>query len=215
MRQPLGLARARPSRQSGGVITFRVATSADLDAMTETLQLAFSSDPVWAPALARSDGGTAHIRPMWRAYVEASFGYGTAWVADNSAAVALWTPPGEPEMPEETEALVLELLQNGLEPASFDAILELFDRFEQAHPHEPHAYLGILGTHPDFRGRGIAQQLVAENLRTLDEEATPAYLESTNPANDHRYERLGFVKVGGFGSVLDDAPITTMWHAPR
>lgn len=183
--------------------------------MTETLMLAFSTDPVWAPALARSDGNTDHIRPMWRAYVDASLGYGTAWVVDDSAAVALWTPPGEPEMPEETEAEVLNGLEHGLEPASFDAILELFDRFEAAHPHEPHAYLGILGTHPDYRGHGIAQQLLAENLRRLDEEATPAYLESTNPVNDHRYERAGFEKVGEFASVLNDAPISTMWHSPR
>lgn len=183
--------------------------------MTTTIQLAFRDDPVWAPALGWPDGSDAGIRPMWRAYCQASVNYGTAWVVDDSAAVALWTPPGEPEMPEDKEAEVLDVLQNRLEPALFDAILELFDRFEQAHPHEAHAYLGILGTHPDYRGRGIAQQLLAENLRTLDEEATPAYLESTNPANDHRYERAGFVRIGGFPSVLDDAPISTMWHAPR
>jgi GNAT superfamily N-acetyltransferase len=118
-------------------------------------------------------------------------------------------------MPQETEARVLEILEHGLAPTSFDAILELFERFEQAHPHERHAYLGILGTHPDFRGLGIAQQLVAENLRRLDEEATPVYLESTNPGNDHRYERLGFEKVGGFAAVLDGAPVTTMWRAAR
>ena len=118
-------------------------------------------------------------------------------------------------MPEEIEARVLELLQQGLPPAAFDSILELFERFESAHPHEPHAYLGILGTHPDFRGRGIAQQLLAENLRTLDAEATPAYLESTNPVNNHRYERAGFEKVGEFTSVLNDAPISTMWRSPR
>jgi len=40
----------------------------------------------------------------------------------------------------------------------------------------------------------------------------PAYLESTNPANDHRYERAGFRSVGGFTAVLDDAPVTAFWR---
>ena len=34
--------------------------------------------------------------------------------------------------------------------------------------------------------------LLAENLQRIDAEGAPAFLESSNPANDHRYERLGF-----------------------
>ena len=31
-------------------------------------------------------------------------------------------------------------------------------------------------------------------------------------ANDHRYHRLGFTTIGGFTSVIDDAPIAQMWR---
>jgi hypothetical protein len=64
-----------------------------------------------------------------------------------------------------------------------------------------------------MRGRGIGQALLEANLAEWNELDVPTYLESTNPANDHRYERLGFRRVGRFTSVHDDAPITTMWRA--
>jgi hypothetical protein len=39
-----------------------------------------------------------------------------------------------------------------------------------------------------------------------------AYLESSNPANDQRYQRLGFAFHGRF-KLPDDGPIvTTMWR---
>ncbi|HET9614245.1 MAG TPA: GNAT family N-acetyltransferase, partial [Candidatus Limnocylindrales bacterium] len=62
------------------------------------------------------------------------------------------------------------------------------------------------------RGRGVGQGLLAEVLGTWDAAGVPAYLESTNPANDHRYERAGFRRVGGFTAVRDAAPISTMWR---
>jgi hypothetical protein len=56
------------------------------------------------------------------------------------------------------------------------------------------------------------QRLLAENLLGWDRAGVPADLESTNPGNDHRYERAGFRRIGGFTAVLDGAPITTMWR---
>ena len=35
---------------------FRVAVAADVDAVTETITLAFRDDPIWSVALARPDG---------------------------------------------------------------------------------------------------------------------------------------------------------------
>jgi GNAT superfamily N-acetyltransferase len=91
---------------------------------------------------------------------------------------------------------------------------ELFERFDGNHPHaEPHAYLSLLATHPDHRGRGIGQTLLADVLGRWDTLGVPSYLESTNPANDHRYVRAGFRPIGGFRAVIDAAPITTMWRA--
>jgi GNAT superfamily N-acetyltransferase len=70
----------------------------------------------------------------------------------------------------------------------------------------------VLATHHEHRGRGIGQQLLAANLRGWDAQGIPAHLESTNPANDHRYERAGFLPVGGFDAVLANTRITMMWR---
>jgi L-amino acid N-acyltransferase YncA len=57
--------------------------------------------------------------------------------------------------------------------------------------------------------------LLAEDLRRLDELQLPAWLESTNPANDRRYESVGFEPVGTFRTVDDERVITTMWRPAR
>jgi GNAT superfamily N-acetyltransferase len=91
----------------------------------------------------------------------------------------------------------------------------LLDRFEAAHPRDrPHYYLSLLGTHPDHRGRGVGMGLLAADLARIDEERAPAYLESSNPANDARYERLGFASVGSFTTPDGAHSVTTMWREP-
>ncbi len=57
--------------------------------------------------------------------------------------------------------------------------------------------------------------LLAANLSLIDELGFPAYLESTNPANDHRYERLGFVQVGGFALPGGESTVACMWRDPQ
>jgi len=92
----------------------------------------------------------------------------------------------------------------------------LFERFDAAHPHaEPHYYLSLLATHPDHRGAGHGMRLLAENLERIDQEGLPAYLESTNPANNDRYGRVGFEVVGSFEGFVPGSVITTMWRAAQ
>lgn len=194
----------------------RPAVAADVDAVTETIRLAFRDDPIWGPALQRPDGSTDHCTRFWRLYVEGALRYSTVFTADDASTVAVWIPPGGTDLTDEQEREADELLRASLEPAQAQACIDLWDRFEANHPHTtPHMYLSLLATHPDHRGRGIGQQLLARNLAAFDADGVPAYLESTNPANDHRYERVGFRPIGGFRAVLDDAPVTTMWRDAR
>ena len=57
--------------------------------------------------------------------------------------------------------------------------------------------------------------LVADKLALLDAESTPAYLESSNPANHARYERAGFERTGSFTTPDASHELATMWRAPR
>ena len=194
----------------------RAATRADIDHVTETITLAFRHDPVWGVALGRPDGSTAHHAAYWRFFVEGALRYSTVFMTDEAAAVSIWIPPGGTEVSTTQEAALERLIATSLDVAGAAAIVELWARFDAHHPQaEPHAYLSLLATHPEHRGQGIGQQLLADDLARFDDEGLPAYLESTNPANDHRYERFGFRRIGGFTSVIDDAPISTMWREAR
>jgi GNAT superfamily N-acetyltransferase len=95
-------------------------------------------------------------------------------------------------------------------------VLEGLVRFEEAHPHdEPHYYLSFVATHDDHRGKGIGEQLLAQNLARIDTEHFPAYLESSNPKNMDRYRRLGFEPRSEFSMPDNGPPVTTMWRPAR
>jgi GNAT superfamily N-acetyltransferase len=178
----------------------RVADERDLEGVTETLWLAFAEDPVWRWAFPEHD----KLRPLWRLLVGSALRYPWVWVIGDYAAAAVWIPPHGTELtPEEEEQL---------EPLGHD-ILQLFKRFEDSHPRtEPHYYLSLLGTHPGHRGRGLGMSLLSQNLAAIDAEGAPAYLESTNPVNDRRYEGAGFVRRGEFRTPGEEHPIATMWR---
>jgi len=191
----------------------RAATGRDIDWATETIVLAFATDPVWGVALAGADGSVAHHVPYWRLFVASAQRQGGVHLLDDGAAVSVWIPPGGIELDDDGLFALQALTERALGPAGARDLEELFERFEANHPHHvPHAYLSLLATHPDHRGRGIGQALLAANLADWDGAGVPTYLESTNPANDHRYERAGFRPFGGFRAVRDNAPITTMWR---
>lgn len=192
----------------------RPANAADLDRAVETITLAFATDPVWSVALARPDGSTGHLAAYWRFFVADAIDQGSVAIADGGAAVSVWIPPDGEELRPATIQVVDAFVLDALGERGGAEMTELFERFEANHPRtEPHAYLSLLATHPDHRGRRVGQMLLAANLRDWDERGVPTYLESTNPANDHRYVRAGFRPVGGFVAVRDGAPITTMWRA--
>ena len=57
--------------------------------------------------------------------------------------------------------------------------------------------------------------LLDDNLARIDAEEAPAYLESSNPANDSRYERQGFHGLGEFKRPDEQLTISTMWREAK
>ena len=193
---------------------FRVADVGDVEAVTDTIRLAFMADPIWGPALSRPDGSTEHLQAFWRLYVEGALRFSTVFMLEDASAVAVWIPPDESELSEQQESDLYRLIRDNFSAEFAGKEFELYDRIESAHPREvPHAYLCIIATHPDHRGQGIGQRLLAANLAYWDARGVPSYLESTNPDNLHRYERAGYRAIGTVDAVLDDAVISTMWRA--
>jgi len=194
-------------------MTSRTATAADVTSITRIVMLAFADDPVWCPALRRSDGTTIDLESYWRLYVEGGIRFGTTRMAADGAAASVWLPPGASELSDEQAALLDTLLENALDPEPRAALHALYDRFEASRAARPdHYYLSLLATHPDHRGQGRGQILLAEGLAIWDAQGMPAYLESTNAANDHRYMRAGFRRDDGFHAVRDETWISAMWR---
>jgi GNAT superfamily N-acetyltransferase len=191
----------------------RTAGSSDVAAVAETIATAFLHDPVWGVALDPGDGSTQHLRPYWTQYVTGALRYDTVFIGERARTASVWIPPGEAELSDEQEAETRQLARDALGPDLASALFELWERFDDSHPHdEAHAYLSLLATHPDHAGRGLGQAHLREDLAHWDEVGLPAYLESSNAVNNHRYERQGFRAVGAFRTVLDDAVVTTMWR---
>jgi len=189
----------------------RVATERDLDGVTETLTAAFENDPLWGWAFPDRE----RLASWWRFHVSSALRYPWVWTTDEYSVAAVWIPPGGVELTEEEESRVESILGD-LIGTRAPEVLELLERFERTHPPDvPHYYLSLLGTSPQARGRGLGMGLLAETLERIDSEGMPAYLESSNSANDHRYERLGFEPVGAFTRPDEGARVTTMWRQPR
>jgi ribosomal protein S18 acetylase RimI-like enzyme len=187
----------------------RMAGAADVETVTEIITRSFAADPVWGPAYGSArDGGP---RAIWRLEVEAAMRLGWTWLSAGGEAAAVWIPPGGSTFdPAETRAYLVFLRE--LLGASFDRIAALHERFEAAAPVEPHYYLSLLGTHPDHRGHGHGMRLLADTLALIDAEGLPAYLESTNAANNARYEGVGFEVTGRFEAYSPGSVVTTMWR---
>lgn len=193
----------------------RRASESDTDQVTEIFTLAFYEDPTWSWAFPDAERRLDHHRAWWDLYVRRAAPEGWAWMTEDGGAAALWIPPGEPELTPEDEARVEPLLRRLVGPHA-DAVEHLIERFEANHPKsEPHYYLSLLGTHPEHRGMGKGMGLLAATLQEIDEQGMPAYLESSNRANDHRYERLGFVLIGEFAVPSGESTVGCMWRPVR
>lgn len=153
---------------------------------------------------------------IWRIFVSGALRYPWSRIVDDGAAVSIWIPPDGIELDEWEEGELMATVAAVLGETGAAEYADLVERFEANHPRQPaHAYLSLLATHPDQRGRGIGMALLADDLRRLDELQLPAWLESTNPANDARYRSVGFEPVGEFRTIDEQRPITTMWRPAR
>jgi GNAT superfamily N-acetyltransferase len=188
-------------------LNVRTASPSDLDGLTALLTAAFEHDPLWRWAF--PEGG---LERWWRFLIGSALRYPHVWIAGDYAAAAVWIPPGGVELTEAEEEQVEPLLRELIGTRAGE-VMELIERFETSHPHgSPHYYLSLLGTDPKRRGEGLGMSLLRHNLGLIDAEGMAAYLESSNPANDSRYERLGFAPHGAFTTPDDKHSVTTMWR---
>lgn len=193
----------------------RVATAADAKSIVATLTGAFDADPLWSWAFPDPSKRAEQFKTWFDLFVESALPNGWVWISGEAEATSVWAPPGKTELTPEAKAKVEPFLTGEL-GAHAESVLQVMERFEAAYPDEKSFYyLSFLGTHPEHRGHGVGMSLLKANLTHVDAEGMPAYLESSNPANNARYERLGFKPRGGFETPDGKHAVTTMWREAR
>ena len=195
----------------GGVSAALTVTSVghnDAAQVVEVIASAFSSDPTWSWAFP----DLAARRRFWEFAIAGALRYPWTFRTAHFETASVWIPPGGSEFSHDQEARLPSLLAELVGSRAAD-VAELMRRFDQAHPRtEPHYYLSLLGNHAENRGRGLGIALLKENLARIDAQRMPAYLESSNPGNNHRYQSVGFVPVVTFSAPGDGPNVTGMWR---
>lgn len=211
--------------RSGSLLpAIRPAEPADLDEMTRILTAAFLDDPVWGPAFPDRTTRERVAGAYWRFMVREALRLPEPRVLDRAPvgaapggvlrAVGVWYPPGEDELSPEAHVAYDELVHGLLDAKAAAALERAGAQFADARPREPHAYLTLLGVAPESRGGGYGMGLLRASLDRYDAAGIPTYLESSNPANDVRYERLGYLP-HAIVELADGAQVQTYWRDPQ
>ncbi len=209
--------------------TTRPVADGDAPQITAVLARAFAADPVMGwffPEAAFPDERARGecLATFFGTLLEFQYGpYGACETArpDGSegpvTAAALWTPPGSPELPEQTEqAMGLRMVE--LVGDRLDRLVSAYRLLREHVPDTPHWYLGVLGADPAAKGGGYGAALLRSRLATCDADGVPAYLEASKQANIGYYERFGFAVRGDAAGVElpDGGPVVwPMWREPR
>jgi GNAT superfamily N-acetyltransferase len=107
-------------------------------------------------------------------------------------AVAMWQWPGESgddgqERLPTSDGLMTALMGAGRARAVGAAMKGMRER----RPAAPHAYLHLLGAHPDARHQGLGGQLLDQGIAAAREDGLVVCLDTMNPANVPFYEAHG------------------------
>jgi ribosomal protein S18 acetylase RimI-like enzyme len=191
----------------------RVATAADVPALSAALAAAFVDDPVFSwliPARGRR-------RARLRRFFELELRYvvlpkGRLWCSARSSGASLELAPGAWRMPLTTQ-LVHGPGFTRVFGARLPHALTLITLMDQRHISEPHYYIAYVGVAPEAQGHGFGTRLLQPTLDRCDREGLPAYLEATSARNRALYERLGF-EVQGELRVGGSPPLWPMRRPP-
>lgn len=168
----------------------RRAVRADLDEITAIWVEAFDSDPYFR-WLAPADDVYDQFGPHWFGFCAGHvFDCGHTFLADG-AAIA-WIPPDVTFLDADGVAAARDLIASYAGETRANEALDVIMRTRGHGLEEPHWTLQFIGARAAQRGTGVGKVLAAPGLATIDADALPCELVSTNPRNVTFYERLGF-----------------------
>jgi ribosomal protein S18 acetylase RimI-like enzyme len=192
------------------------ATTADVPRLAQSLANAFYDDPTIAWMVPDDE----------RRRRVGAFGFG-AWLSKiympknevytdpDRKAGALWAPPGKWRMSVGVQLRLGPAMVRIVGLKRLPLILKGLAMMDKHHPDDrPHWYLGILGTDPEYQGKGLGSAVMQPVLERCDNEGVGAYLESSKEANIPFYRRHGF-EVTGQVHLPEGPPLWPMWRDPQ
>lgn len=163
----------------------RPARADDLARIALTGSRAFADDPVlrwFFPDDDYHEISPVLIGTMARRWMVTE----SLWCSDDGVAMAGWAPPGRPD----TDLPPGPQIEHpAWRLARFAAIGEAFARHT---PAEPHWYLNMLATHPDWQRQGLGAALMQVTFAVADEHGLACYLETETIENVAYYRHHGF-----------------------
>jgi ribosomal protein S18 acetylase RimI-like enzyme len=181
------------------------ADGARIDALTDVIVRAFATDPSVPLAFPDPETRERACRSAYRIFVTIALSYGEVLTAGEPVrAVALWTPPDPPAVPDEAYAAAgfgeLRAMLSEESRAAMNAFVGVVNTMHERITDGPHWHLDFLATHPDHQGEGLGSSLLAPIHERADRDGLPCALETTTESNVRFYERRGY-------EVVDVMPV--------
>lgn len=173
---------------------------------------AFADDPAWTfmlgPGQTGQPGQPGSADAFARALLLPRIRTGTAWVTDDCSAVAMWDRRPEPDRdddardahdakapPDPTVAPDPWPAFRGQVGEDVCARIEAYEAAVAAvQPARPFWYLGVLATHPDVQGRGLATAVMRPGLDRAAADGWDCWLETSTERNRRFYAGRGFTQ---------------------
>ena len=176
---------------------FAVTATPDLDAVVATLVEAFRDDPVlrWTmpPEVAERD---RWLDGFFRETTSLLLAHdGLVGHTPDHEAVAVWSPPGEPDLDETADAAWQERLATATGPCAARATA-LMAALDDHHPADlpPHVHVMFAAARPEAWGSGVV--LVRALSRRLGRDDTGLYAEASSQASLGLWQEMGMRRVG-------------------
>lgn len=190
-------------------LSVRAALPFDRAQVVSMMTLGFADDPVCRRLFPDADQYLTYFPEFVRLYGGAAFDLGCAHMIEGMGAT-LWIPPGAHPDGDAID----DLIKSSVAAGAQDELFEVYAQMSQDHPQEPHWFLPLIAVDPFVRGAGVGSALMAYGLEACDQDAVPAYLDSTHPRNIPFYQRFGFelvrtIEIGGH------PPVYPMLRRPR
>ena len=175
----------------------RRAVEADASAIGALYSRAFANDPVTSWVTPDPPRRERVLRRLNSEIARYSIGtHGEVYVAESAGALvgaAIWQPPLP--HPFSWRAVPFGLRSGAALGRDIPRMIRMGRAVSNARPAHPHWYLQLLGVEPTAQHTGVGSALVREQLKRLDAEGLPAYLETTKE-NLVFYGTLGFAVTG-------------------